>query len=239
MEFGILKTKIEESLVKSYTNKGIKKDMFLFNELVLENKSIARLYFLYDELSENKNLDDVVASEFINESVKIYNQISKEISKNSLKEINMWVGHIKCENRYKDVDNLFSKNIISLEDKLKSKTSIMETLMKKKESLTETKLDLPLEKIVDVANKTVNNYLSQLDESEKKNILKVLKEDDSKLEIEFNVIKESVVTRLNNLKKDEDDAEVVSTIQETISKVEKEFYTKDNYLKLKKLNNTI
>ena len=239
MEFGILKTKIEESLVKSYTNKGIKKDMFLFNELVLENKSIARLYFLYDELSENKNLDDVVASEFINESVKIYNQISKEISKNSLKEINMCLGHIKCENRYKDVDNLFSKNIISLEDKLKSKTSIMETLMKKKESLTETKLDLPLEKIVDVANKTVNNYLSQLDESEKKNILKVLKEDDSKLEIEFNVIKESVVTRLNNLKKDEDDAEVVSTIQETISKVEKEFYTKDNYLKLKKLNNTI
>jgi hypothetical protein len=239
MEFGILKTRIEESLVKSYTNKGIKKDMFLFNELVLENKSIARLYFLYDELSENKNLDDVVASEFINESVKIYNQISKEISKNSLKEINMWVGHIKCENRYKDVDNLFSKNIISLEDKLKSKSSIMETLMKKKESLTETKLDLPLEKIVDVANKTVNNYLSQLDESEKKNILKVLKEDDSKLEIEFNVIKESVVTRLNNLKKDEDDAEVVSTIQETISKVEKEFYTKDNYLKLKKLNNTI
>jgi len=239
MEFGILKTRIEESLVKSYTNKGIKKDMFLFNELVLENKSIARLYFLYDELSENKNLDDVVASEFINESVKIYNQISKEISKNSLKEINMWVGHIKCENRYKDVDNLFSKNIISLEDKLKSKSSIMETLMKKKESLTETKLDLPLEKIVDVANKTVNDYLSQLDESEKKNILKVLKEDDSKLEIEFNVIKESVVTRLNNLKKDEDDAEVVNTIQETINKVEKESYTKDNYLKLKKLNNTI
>ena len=239
MEFGILKTRIEESLVKSYTNKGIKKDMFLFNELVLENKSIARLYFLYDELSENKNLDDVVASEFINESVKIYNQISKEISKNSLKEINMWVGHIKCENRYKDVDNLFSKNIISLEDKLKSKSSIMETLKKKKESLTETKLDLPLEKIVDVANKTVNDYLSQLDESEKKNILKVLKEDDSKLEIEFNVIKESVITRLGNLKKDESDTEVVSTIQETISKVEKESYTKDNYLKLKKLNNTI
>lgn len=239
MEFGILKTRIEESLVKSYTNKGIKKDMFLFNELVLENKSIARLYFLYDELSENKNLDDVVASEFINESVKIYNQISKEISKNSLKEINMWVGHIKCENRYKDVDNLFSKNIISLEDKLKSKSSIMETLKKKKESLTETKLDLPLDKIVDVANKTVNDYLSKLDESEKKNILKVLKEDDSKLEIEFNVIKESVITRLGNLKKDESDVEVVSTIQETISKVEKESYTKDNYLKLKKLNNTI
>ena len=239
MEFGILKTRIEESLVKSYTNKGIKKDMFLFNELVLENKSIARLYFLYDELSENKNLDDVVASEFINESVKIYNQISKEISKNSLKEINMWVGHIKCENRYKDVDNLFSKNIISLEDKLKSKSSIMETLKKKKESLTETKLDLPLEKIVDVANKTVNDYLSKLDESEKKNILKVLKEDDSKLEIEFNVIKESVITRLGNLKKDESDVEVVSTIQETISKVEKESYTKDNYLKLKKLNNKI
>lgn len=239
MEFGLLKTKIEESLIKSYTNKGIKKDMFLFNELVLENKSVARLYFLYDELSSNKDIDDVVANEFINESVKMYNQISKEISKNSLKEIEMWVGHIKCENKYKDIDNLFSKSLLSLEDKLKSKLSIVETLKKKKENLTETKLNLPLEKIVEVANKTVNEYLSQIDESEKKNILKVLKEDDSKLEIEYNVIKESVISRLTNLKSNETDSEVLTTIQETINKVEKEEYTKNNYLKLKNLNNTI
>lgn len=239
MEFGLLKTKIEESLIKSYANKGIKKDMFLFNELVLENKSVARLYFLYDELSSNKDIDDVVANEFINESVKMYNQISKEISKNSLKEIEMWVGHIKCENKYKDIDNLFSKSLLSLEDKLKSKLSIVETLKKKKENLTETKLNLPLEKIVEVANKTVNEYLSQIDESEKKNILKVLKEDDSKLEIEYNVIKESVISRLTNLKSNETDSEVLTTIQETINKVEKEEYTKNNYLKLKNLNNTI
>lgn len=239
MEFGKLKTKIEESLINSYANKGIKKDMFLFNELVLENKAVAKLYFLYDELSSNKDIDDVVANEFINESVKIYNQISKEISKNNLKEIEMWVGHIKCENKYKDIDNLFSENLLSLGDKLKSKLSIVENLKKKKENLTETKLDLPLEKIVEVANKTVNEYLSQIDESEKKNILKVLKEDDSKLEIEYNVIKESVITRLTNLKSNETDNEVLTTIQETINKVEKEEYTKNNYLRLKKLNNTI
>ena len=50
MEFGLLKTKIEESLTNSFNRKTLKKDMFVFNELVLENKNIARLYFLYDEL---------------------------------------------------------------------------------------------------------------------------------------------------------------------------------------------
>ena len=54
MEFGLLKTKIEESLNNSYNRKTLKKDMFVFNELVLENKNIAKLYFLYDELSSNK-----------------------------------------------------------------------------------------------------------------------------------------------------------------------------------------
>lgn len=239
MEFGLLKTKIEESLNNSYNRKTLKKDMFVFNELVLENKNIAKLYFLYDELSSNKGLNESLATEFINESVKMYNQITKGISKTHLNELQMWVGHLKCENRYKHIDNLFSKTVVSLEDKLKSKSFVMESLKKEKLSNENPQIKLPLNKVVDVANKTVNDYLSKLDENEKKDLLKVLKEDESKLEIEFNVLKESVVSRLSNLKKEEKEEDVISTINETISKVGNETFSRDNYLKLKKLNNNI
>jgi len=239
MEFGLLKTKIEESLTNSFNRKTLKKDMFVFNELVLENKDIARLYFLYDELSSNKGLNESLATEFITESVKMYNQILKNISKTSLKEIQMWVGHLKCENKYKHIDNLFSKGVVSLEDKLKSKSFVVESLSKTKIVSNEPKINLPLEKVVSVANKTVNEYLSKLDESEKKDLLKVLKEDDSRLEIEFDVLKESIVSRLSNLKKEESEGDVLNTITETISKVEEETFSRDNYLKLKRLNNNI
>lgn len=239
MEFGLLKTKIEESLNNSYNRKTLKKDMFVFNELVLENKNIAKLYFLYDELSSNKGLNESLATEFINESVKMYNQITKGISKTHLNELQMWVGHLKCENRYKHIDNLFSKTVVSLEDKLKSKSFVMESLQKEKITNESSQIKLPLNKVVDVANKTVNDYLSKLDENEKKDLLKVLKEDESRLEIEFDVLKESVVSRLSNLKKEEKEEDVISTINETISKVEEESFSRDNYLKLKKLNNNI
>jgi hypothetical protein len=239
MEFGLLKTKIEESLNNSFNRKTLKKDIFVFNELVLENKDVARLYFLYDELSSNKGLNESLATEFINESVKMYNQISKNISKTNLKEIQMWVGHLKCENKYKHIDNLFSKDVSSLEDKLKSKSFVAESLNKPKLVYDGPNVKLPLDKVVNAANKTVNEYLSKLDESEKKDLLKVLKEKDSKLEIEFEVLKESVVSRLSNLKKEETDNEVLNTINETIIKVDEETFSRDGYLKLKRLNNNI
>ena len=151
----------------------------------------------------------------------------------------MWVGHLKCENKYKHIDNLFSNNVGSLEAKLKSKSLVVESLKKEKIVYENSEIKLPLNKVVDVANKTVNDYLSKLDESEKKDLLKVLKEDESKLEIEFDVLKESVISRLSNLKKDEVEDEVLNTINETMSKVEKETFSRDGYLKLKRLNNNI
>ena len=126
-----------------------------------------------------------------------------------------------------------------MEAKLKSKSLVVESLKKEKIVYENSEIKLPLNKVVDVANKTVNDYLSKLDESEKKDLLKVLKEDESKLEIEFDVLKESVISRLSNLKKDEVEDEVLNTINETMSKVEKETFSRDGYLKLNRLNNNI
>ena len=50
MKFGILKSRIENCLVESYRKDTLKKNMFVFEELVLKNKSLSTLYFLYSNI---------------------------------------------------------------------------------------------------------------------------------------------------------------------------------------------
>ena len=40
MEFGLIKSKIEKRLSNSYLNEDIKKDLFIFNELVIKIKML-------------------------------------------------------------------------------------------------------------------------------------------------------------------------------------------------------
>ena len=43
-------------------------DTVIPEELVLKNKNISKVFFLYDELSSNKGLSESVANEFINDN---------------------------------------------------------------------------------------------------------------------------------------------------------------------------
>ena len=129
MEFGILKTKIEDKLVHSYVNNTMKKDLFVFEQLVLNNKNLSKLYLMYDELSSKKGLNESLSNDFISESISEFKSIKKNISRSDLDEINMWIGHLKSENRYIDVDNLFTSDVTKLEEKVKSKQNILTNLM--------------------------------------------------------------------------------------------------------------
>jgi hypothetical protein len=237
MELGLIKSKVEDVLLESYNNGTFKKDMFLFKKLVLEDTSLSKIFFLYDELSSNKGFDSESAEVFLNESVRTFEGLNKKVSKSKVKELEMWLGHINTTNRYQDIDNLFSKKVTMLENKIKSKKSILESICKKENNRIEIKTSLKT--MVDVANKTVGDHLSSLDESTKKEIIKVLKEEDSKLEIKFDTLKESVLSRLTKLKQDETDEKTIGTILETMSRVENEKYSKNSYIKLKDLNDNI
>ena len=50
--FGELKTKIESYLTESYQKQTLKDNLFVFEQLVLKNKNISKIFFLYDELKE-------------------------------------------------------------------------------------------------------------------------------------------------------------------------------------------
>ena len=238
MKFGLLKSKIEKCLVESYTNNTIKRDLFVFDQLVAKNKNINKIYYLYDELSSKKGLNESIASDFVNQSITIYENTVNKISKSDMDDLELWVSDIKTKNIYEDIDNVFSSNLLTLENKIKSKNILIENLKKKDENNDELK-NISINQMVQIANKTVKNYLSSLNENEKIKLESILSESDEKLTLKYEIIKEDVVDKLNDLKSKETDNDVKFKITETITKVKNEKYDKLNYFKLQELNRNI
>ena len=78
INFGILKSKIENRLTESYGKDTLKKDLVQFKKLVLENKNISKLYYLYDDLSSKKGLNESIVDDYINSCITIYeNTVNK------------------------------------------------------------------------------------------------------------------------------------------------------------------
>jgi hypothetical protein len=234
MKFGELKSKIETCLTESYKNKNLKRDLFVFEELVLNNKNISQVFFLYDELSSNKGLSESVANEFVNESITAYENLVNKITPNQIKELKSWVGHIKCENTYKNIDEIFSSNVLTLENKIKSKKTILESLKNKPQEHKEV-IEVPLNSMVNVANKTVEKYISSLSESEQKELKTILSSPKESLIENYGKMKDEVINKLNN-QKEGSDSETQETITKVLTKLQTESFNELNYYKLKQLN---
>lgn len=236
--FGELKSKIEIYLSESYKKGTLKDNLFIFEELVLKNKNISRIFFLYDELSTKKGLQESIVNEFINESITAYENLTNKVNPYSLKEIKMWVGHIKCENKYKEIDNLFSTNVLTLESKIKSKKIICEILKTKEQEKKEI-INVPLKSMLNVANKTVGKFISSLKESEQKELKKILSTPKTQLIENYNDDKDLVLEKLNEKKNNENDSDTINTIDQVLLKIQKESFSELNYYHLKQLKESL
>jgi hypothetical protein len=238
MKFGILKSKIENVLLESYKNNTFKDELKTFKKLVIENKNVAKIFYLYDELNTPKGLNESYSNDYINECIKIYENAVNKIKQSDINQIVAWVGNKNVESNYTDIDTLFSSDVLTIESKIKSRKIISESL--RKLPITTTKgIDLPLSTMVSVANKTIKNYIDGLNESDKKELINLLSEDDSSLTEKYITLKESVVEKLNNMKESSDDNSVKSRIDETLTKVLSEKFDKLSYFKLKGLNENL
>jgi hypothetical protein len=238
MKFGKLKSKIENKLVESYKNGTIKNDMSKFNSLVLKNKNVSKLFYLYDELTSNKGLNESIADEYLNQSITVYENTINKINSKDLKDLNIWVDGTEHGNEYDVVDNLFSTGITKLEEKITSKKTILETITKSPKENKDV-VAIPLKTMVDIANKTINNYISNLTESDQKKLKLILSLNEDELKEKYNTLKESVISKLEKIQENEQDKEVGERINETINKVNTESFDKLNYLKLQELNNNL
>jgi len=238
MKVGELKSKIENQLVESYKKNSFKENIFIFEELVLKNKNISKLFFLYDQLSNKKGLSENVANEFINESIVAYENLINKVNPLHLRELNAWVGHQKCENNYEKIDNLFSTSVLTLENKIKSKKIILESL-KKPEIEKKDIIKVPLKSMVSVANKTISNFISTLSESERKELKKILNTPKDTLVENYNETKDLVIEKLTNQKDNEKDSDTIKTINQVLEKIQTESFTELNFYKLKQLNESL
>lgn len=234
MEFGLLKSKIESKLIESYNNKNFDSELKTFKKLVLENTETKKLYYLYDILSSNKGYQESFAEDYVNECVNLYKNI--KINSNVLKQLNKWTENVVVENQYKDIDMVLFKNTMNVESILESKQRVIKTLSIIKEE--SEVINISMDKMVEVANNTVKNYLSTIDESEQKEIKKYISLPQSEIQKRYEVLSEMVIEKLEVMS-ESSEPEVLSKINETIEKIKSEKINVVSLVKLKNLTENL
>ena len=95
-----------------------------------------------------------------------------------------------------------------------------------------------MQTMVKVANRTISNYIDNLNESEKDELFKFLSMDNSELNNQFKTLKENIKTKLSVLNESSDE-ETNKKINETLQMVESEKCELINFFKLKNLNDSL
>ncbi len=152
MTFGQIKSLIEKNLLESYKNEAdFKKSLREFKHNVLNNKSISKVYNLYDQLSTPQGLTESEAKEFLEEGVNLLQRIlpSIKMPKSLEEEVN---------NNYSDIDTLVYTKKIGISERIKAKKNIVETLKGNKNSIKES-INIPVTSMVKIANQTLRNYI--------------------------------------------------------------------------------
>jgi hypothetical protein len=211
-----------------------------FKKIVLENKDIAELYYIYNDLTENKGIPVDLVNDYINESVE-YSQILVENNNKELSRINSWINsidlHGDVKNIYETIDSvIYNNSIKNLENILESKKQISKTLSTSKKEVTiKESINLPLETMLKVANSKLNDEITNLSESEKNDIKEIVSLSKTELENRMENLKECTIENLKVKINESTESDLKNTIEKTVNKIQNspvDFY---NYYKLRQL----
>ena len=231
MTFGQIKSLIEKNLLESYKNETeFKKSLREFRQNVLNNKSISKVYNLYDQLSTPQGLSESEAKEFIEEGVNLLQRILPTIKlpKSFEKEV---------ANNYSDIDTLVYTKKISISERIQAKKNIVDTL-KQKRTVKES-INIPVVSMVKIANQTLRNYIETLDETSKKEFFQIVSEDNRNLESKFEELKVSAISKLESILEKESEGDVKVKINETIDRLKSEKFDQLNFLKIRNLESSL
>ena len=232
MTFGKIKSIIESKLIESYKDeKEFKKSLREFKHNVLNNKTMSKLYSLYDQLSTPQGLTESDAKDFLEEGINLIQKLLPNIKLPKTFSENV-------ENKYSNIDALVYTNKLNLLERVDSKKNITKILTSNTNIVKES-INIPLKSMVSIANQTLNNYVDNLDESSKKEFLQLISEDSKSLEDKFETIRESAISKLNSILEKEEELELKTKLSETIDRLKGEKFDQLNYLKLKNLEESI
>jgi hypothetical protein len=231
MTFGQIKSIIEKNLVESYKDSStFKQTLKEFKHNVLKNKSFSKVYSIYDDLNTPQGLSENDAKEFLEESVNVIRHLLENTSLPKNGE--------KSSNIYQDIDNLVYFENVNIHERLSSKKRLISNLMSTTKGLNESP-KIPLRSMVTIANQTIGKYMESLDEATKKEVFHILASKNEDLESEYSTIKESAINKLKVLLSKQEESDIQSKINETIEKIETEKFDQVNYVKLKRLEESI
>lgn len=232
MTFGNIKSIIEKNLLESYSDeKEFKKSLREFKHNVLNNKSMSKAYALYDQLSMPQGLSEQDAKDFLEEGVNLLMKILPSVKlPKSLSE--------NVDNKYIDLDILTNINKLDLHERIVAKKNIIKVLTTKKETVKES-INIPIKSMVSIANQTLRGYIENLDETAKKELFQIISEDTKSLEDKFETLRETTITKLNNMLENETELEIKTKLSETIDKLKIEKFDQISFLRLKNLEESI
>jgi hypothetical protein len=232
MTFGTVKSLIEKNLFESYSNeKEFKRTLREFKQNVLNNKSMSKAYNIYDQLTTPQDLTEQDAKLFIEEGINLLNKILPNVKLPS----NVFES---TDNKYSDVDTLVYTQKINLLERVESKKNLIKIVSSKKGVVKEG-INLPISSMVSIANQTIKNFIQTLDEESKKEFFQIVSEDTKTLESKFETIRESAISKLQNILEQENERDMKIKISETIDKIKLEKFDQINFLKLKNLEESI
>jgi len=232
MTFGKVKTLIENKLIESYQNQDdFRKLLREFKHNVLENKNLSKIYSLYDQLSTPQGLSESDAKEFITEGITLIQNLLTKI------KMPITISEIK-DNSYEDIDTLVYTSKISLIERVDAKKNIIAVLTSNKTSVKES-INLPIKSMVTIANQTLNNFLTSMDESSRKEFMTLISEDATTLQTKYETLKEKTIGKLNSILENEKEFELKTKLAETIDRIKQEKFDQVNFLKLKNLEESI
>jgi hypothetical protein len=232
MTFGIIKSLIENNLLESYKNeKDFKKTLREFKHNVLNNKSMSKVYELYDQLSTPQGLTESDAKEFLEEGISLLQRVLPSIKlPKTISE--------SVKNSYTDIDTLVYTQKTDIKERINAKKNIVSILTLKTETVKES-INIPIKSMVNIANQTLKTYLDTLDENSKKEFIQIVSEDTKILESKFETIRESAITKLQIILENENESEIKLKISETINQLKNEKFDQMNFLRLKNLEESI
>jgi arsenate reductase-like glutaredoxin family protein len=222
---------VENKLVKSFVDNKLDKDMKFFKNELLENKSFKRLFFIYDTLKENKSLDKETAVYLVDDLSKEVKSI--KLSENFVNKITKWTNGIIKENNYTIIDDLIYGDDLKPEKKSIAKKNIVESLTKEP-IVKDSKKVVPISTMLKIANSNIEKTLSELNESDREEVISLLKKNPTKEE--FETIKESTIQKLEKLISEADE-EIKQTLLETKTKIKSSEFNKKEFIKIEQLNN--
>jgi vacuolar-type H+-ATPase subunit E/Vma4 len=238
-KIGVVKSKILKKLTESFSTND-KSEMKTIISKVVSNKDFKEMYLFYEEI-ENKYFDNVdTAKLYVEELNLILKTKAKNISE-FCKELNESLKGIDADTHelYSHLDQLSEDdNLNNLDKKVIAKKKLVEHLTKKKEVKLEESVDYTNNEnlLHSVLTNNFNAVYSQnLNEEQKEELKNILSMSDADLNNSVSELKETVLSKVNNILSEETETELTSKLNSVISEVNSMETTKYNYYRLKQL----